>query len=897
LMQQQGLILTYAINNPGRETIPSTVAFLVVDKTELEESYGLDLSNYQFKYWTVRDEANNPVPYTFIYKDPEKHRYILAVRVTNIPAASKKLVKVIVDNEALATPEEPSNVFVVITNDYPLAILGGVYDPENKLIVPSRLQMIDGSAARRYTIYYGWVTVYKGLDWSKLTHVVLSDCSPLYKCDEKRLEYMQNVVTKQTKVFSYLPIGSRFEPSDEFLRTVMAEIDFIKDTVQASGVFFDEVDVHYWKSEPTPDDINFFESFIKEITDYAKHRGLESIINGTRAFAKYGDMYMWESFALSFTGDPTSPTYTVVDIFAKMEGEDDPYTWINNLAKRDYLVRNGELQKTIAHGYAEPSDLAKAEYMALMGIALGLLSTNLSPADHQKISFGQLAKIYATMTKIGLPTAPVKIDPDYKMISFVTKFAEVNINVGDGTVSINPSDIGLNQPKYTEQGFANYNIDPANFSIDGYPYNIPFDYMSYWNVEKQGDRLVATGPNAHVIVPFGTPDQLDILFVRASTDNIAIKFQWSKDVPSYDDPNWTPVRIAPPYSENGIYHLNAYIFAKNPEDGSQLFIMVEIPEGEYVDRILGRTIYGTSPPIAEYQDIVDLRAVIEDNILKVTLVVNDKTGTPNNNVIYRLFIDVDDDPNTGFKGADWMMEWEHGADIMLVLDTGWDANNWIAFKWTGTNNRDISGFTDEVMRIPVKASTDGTFTYFEIDIPLIFLPGLTLDYRSKTPVKILAITEEKNNWTVDFHPEIYTVDWIPQVPKPSPYMIVLSPKVYLSRTSQYSVLPLVRLAKSGYKVVEPGKNYEAYIKLVNTDPLEDYEYAKPPVQVGGEHVVAHITLDLENMMLAYNDTPVVEGIAFYEYYPHSVELVEAEATVKKLVAEIMGKTELKPLSR
>lgn len=142
---------------------------------------------------------------------------------------------------------------------------------------------------QQFVVYYGELK-YSGIpDYSVYDFMVVSD---------RNAESVTNIRNQGTNIFQYVPFGSRFEDTDEFIQTMKDSIKSLQDQGLADGIFLDESDIAYW--DPTyqndPEKQQRFYTRLEEITDYIRSLDMESIVNGTRSFAELGDYFLWESF-------------------------------------------------------------------------------------------------------------------------------------------------------------------------------------------------------------------------------------------------------------------------------------------------------------------------------------------------------------------------------------------------------------------------------------------------------------------------------------------------------------------------------------------------------------------------------------------------------------------------
>ncbi|MHC1574220.1 MAG: hypothetical protein ACXQTY_00225 [Candidatus Methanogasteraceae archaeon] len=74
----------------------------------------------------------------------------------------------------------------------------------------------------------------------------------------------------------------------------------------------------------------------------------------------------------SFTGSIESPDYYYVDFFNTTGYDSDPYQWIDNIDKWEYLQNSSALNNTLAHCYGNPLDDDKSNYGYIAARVLGV---------------------------------------------------------------------------------------------------------------------------------------------------------------------------------------------------------------------------------------------------------------------------------------------------------------------------------------------------------------------------------------------------------------------------------------------------------------------------------------------------------------------------------------------
>ncbi len=139
---------------------------------------------------------------------------------------------------------------------------------------------------------------------------------------------------------------------------------------RVDGVFLDECDPAYFTDDLNPSNplVRAFDESLRLFVSHAHSLGLKVFINGVRAYAGYGDYYLWESWGSTWRDG----RYRYVSDFFKLAEAKNPYDWINGYAKWRYLKEHGLLNRTIAHSYADPSDLSMIMFDYLFARAMGL---------------------------------------------------------------------------------------------------------------------------------------------------------------------------------------------------------------------------------------------------------------------------------------------------------------------------------------------------------------------------------------------------------------------------------------------------------------------------------------------------------------------------------------------
>jgi hypothetical protein len=139
-----------------------------------------------------------------------------------------------------------------------------------------------------FMIYYGMLQ-YSGLaDYSVYSILVAADNT----ADQVALARACG-----TKIFQYIPFGSRFNTED-FLSQIKSMISSYATNHLADGIFLDECEIGYWGNYYENEEMaSIFEKGLKEVCEYCRGLGIETLVNGVSAYSDYGDYFLWESFS------------------------------------------------------------------------------------------------------------------------------------------------------------------------------------------------------------------------------------------------------------------------------------------------------------------------------------------------------------------------------------------------------------------------------------------------------------------------------------------------------------------------------------------------------------------------------------------------------------------------
>lgn len=160
----------------------------------------------------------------------------------------------------------------------------GIINTKGRLSLDTKYKPIN-----KFLIYYGILNPGKIADYSKYQFLIVGD---------KDFENISNVREEGCEVFQYIAFGSVFENTNRVIEDFKKEIDVLKNSNIADGIFLDECDLGYWEEDVynQSDKVKIFYDRLKEVTVYAESIGLKTIVNGNKAYAELGDYYLWEDY-------------------------------------------------------------------------------------------------------------------------------------------------------------------------------------------------------------------------------------------------------------------------------------------------------------------------------------------------------------------------------------------------------------------------------------------------------------------------------------------------------------------------------------------------------------------------------------------------------------------------
>jgi len=214
----------------------------------------------------------------------------------------------------------------------------------------------------KFIAHYGWINC-SGINWadSGLTLVIIADDNP---------GEIQQVRNAGVDVYFYIALGSTYKSASDKSGWEQGINNSIDSHNYVDGFFWDEIDPGYYGQDGKTD----FNQRLTAINNYAHSKSQKTIANGVRYYADHcgSDYYLWESFMSSFTGSIESPNYYYVDFFNRSESNSDPYQWIDNIDKWEYLQNSSALNKTLAHCYGNPVDDDNSNYGYIAARVLGV---------------------------------------------------------------------------------------------------------------------------------------------------------------------------------------------------------------------------------------------------------------------------------------------------------------------------------------------------------------------------------------------------------------------------------------------------------------------------------------------------------------------------------------------
>ncbi len=249
---------------------------------------------------------------------------------------------------------------------------------------------------------------------------------------------------------------------------------------KVDGVFLDEADPAYFTSDLSESNplIQDFNNGLAEIVSYAHSKGLLVVVNGVRAYAGYGDYYLWEGWCSTWTGSVDNPSYSYVsNFFDSNSGDDNPYSWVNDYAKYQYLADNNLLGKTLAVSFGDPLDYERQKVCSYSAWIAGFHAWGYADANFYATSTGP-APVYGY--SMGPAITPPLLDPVTSKMS--RKFYGGIVEVQVGSVwSITQEALAFDTPSTTPTSYTatagdgdqGYDITGVGVEYDGF-------YYSFW---------------------------------------------------------------------------------------------------------------------------------------------------------------------------------------------------------------------------------------------------------------------------------------------------------------------------------------------------------------------------------------------------------------------------------
>jgi len=302
-------------------------------------------------------------------------------------------------------------------------------------------------------IYYGPLRRWVGLGKLNLSFLVVDGGE--VNTPKGRL-VAQELLRNGVQVYAYLskngkPLGlgssfnnlvvSRASTGRELGTLVSEWVDQVKSVIasyygEVTGVFFDECDPSYFGVEdPSNPYVKAFNNALRELIDYAHSLGLKVFVNGVRAYASYGDLYLWEGFCSDFTGlNNGSVTYTyVTDFFGTHESDANPYSWVNDYSKYEYLRSHGLLNRTVALSYGPPHDYGRMRVCYYVARILGLRGFAYGPWDNYA---GDPDVSTLFIYPLGAPLGPPHINSSSGLVTREFMDGAVSVNVTSASVML-----------------------------------------------------------------------------------------------------------------------------------------------------------------------------------------------------------------------------------------------------------------------------------------------------------------------------------------------------------------------------------------------------------------------------------------------------------------------------
>ncbi len=352
--------------------------------------------------------------------------------------------------------------------------------------------------------YYGWLNTSNILDY-RFDILVFSGSREIM---ENQYSVVMEAMERGVEAYAYIHdgdepvgLGSSFKQMvvDNDTGSIDDRVSYWKQYIMGvigeysglvNGVFLDECDPGYFgTTDPGNIYLQYFTSCLEEIVDYAYSIGLKVFINGVRAYAGYGDYYLWEDFVAVYDYD--SGEYTIDQGFFNTYSN-NPYEWVNGMAKYSYLRDHGLLNKTIALSFSNTSTISYAEYGYYMARILGLGGWSFSPID---IYAGGEPVTIANVYEIGLALTEPFIDTSSSNASRLFTSGWVIVDLDDMFLEKPFNYIVYRLDCIPDEYVLEYPLASGDYTvINSYGYNMSIEYLyifinTSWSVEPSNGVL------------------------------------------------------------------------------------------------------------------------------------------------------------------------------------------------------------------------------------------------------------------------------------------------------------------------------------------------------------------------------------------------------------------------
>lgn len=283
----------------------------------------------------------------------------------------------------------------------------------------------------QYGLYYGeprYLEIHEFDNWS----LIVFDESALGKFQASDFS---------APVLIYLAYGSKFRqyavrdgdaaPAysvsgiEDMKAMFRSKIDWIMDTHQCGGIFWDECDSAYWDVGRTFAGNQAMRDALLDLCNYVRAKGGQSIINGTPWFAKVGEIFLLESFVGSYHGNAFVPSWRFNRFFtpysfALEDGEACGIGWGSGILPYLYVWKYGYAEgdfQTLQFGHAYGDPLSPFQNERQTQVYAAFQASGIASVNYIDPTNQHMLHLYMHRHYLGAPLNMPQFDVGNETIS------------------------------------------------------------------------------------------------------------------------------------------------------------------------------------------------------------------------------------------------------------------------------------------------------------------------------------------------------------------------------------------------------------------------------------------------------------------------------------------------